>query len=70
MEKLLLRPAEVAEALGLGRTMTYELLRSGAIATVRVGRVIRVPATAVREWIAKEAGRTGKRRQHPTAPRP
>ena len=51
MEKLLLRASEVAESLGIARSKTYELMASGDLPTVRIGRSVRVPATALEEWI-------------------
>lgn len=50
MEKLMLRPEEVAEALGVGRSTVYELLRVRAISSVKIGRCLRVPVQAVREY--------------------
>jgi len=38
---------ELAEMLKIGRNTTYELVRSGAIQSVRVGRKIRVTKQAV-----------------------
>lgn len=51
LEKLLLKPTEAAEALGIGRTMIYEMLQQGLLPTVRFGRSIRVPVRALEEWI-------------------
>ncbi len=56
IEKLLLRPREVAEAIGLGRSTVYALIRSGEIPSVRVGashRAVRVPVDDLRAWIAR-----------------
>jgi excisionase family DNA binding protein len=38
MERLLLRPHEAAELLGLGRSTVDELIASGAIPSITVGR--------------------------------
>jgi excisionase family DNA binding protein len=38
MDKLLLTATEAADVLGIGRTKVYELLRVGAIESVRVGK--------------------------------
>lgn len=54
MEKLLLRPIEAAEAIGLGRSKTYQLISSGAIPSVRIGKSVRVPVVALRKWIEKQ----------------
>ena len=41
MERLLLRPAEASEAVGIGRSKIYELLARGEIPSVRVDGAIR-----------------------------
>jgi excisionase family DNA binding protein len=51
MEKLLLRPLEAAEAIGIGRSKVYELLASGDLPSVRVGSSVRIPVEQLREWI-------------------
>ena len=51
MERLLLRPEEAAETLGIGRSKTYELLASGELPSIKVGRSMRVPTDALRAWI-------------------
>lgn len=51
MDKLLYRPAEAAELLGVGRSKVYALLAAGAIPSVRVGKSVRVPAAALRRWV-------------------
>jgi len=55
MEKLLLRPTEAAEVLGLGRSKVYELLAAGTLPAIRVGGSIRVPAEALRRWVSERA---------------
>ncbi|MBJ7594891.1 MAG: helix-turn-helix domain-containing protein [Candidatus Dormibacteraeota bacterium] len=54
MPPLLLTVRQVEAALQLGRTRTYELLRSGQLPTLRVGRLIRVSRVALEEWIARQ----------------
>ncbi len=44
VDKLLLTPVEAADALGIGRSKVYELLRSGELASVRIGACRRIPA--------------------------
>ena len=51
MEKLLLRPAEAGEVLGLGRSKIYELLANGSIPSIRIGKSVRVPVERLREWL-------------------
>lgn len=55
MEKLLLRPAEVAEILGMGRSKVYELLASGALPCIKIGKSVRVPVDTLRQWVATQA---------------
>lgn len=59
MEKILLKPVEAAEVLGIGRTRTYELLATGELPSVRIGRSIRVPVVALNRWVEAqyEAGK-------------
>ena len=51
MERLLLRPEQAAEALSLGRTTIYELLRTGELESVLVGRSRRVPVAALNDFV-------------------
>ena len=52
MDKLLLKPSEVSELTGVGKSKTYELIAAGVIPSVRIGRSVRVPADQLRRWIA------------------
>jgi excisionase family DNA binding protein len=54
MDRLLLRPVEAAEAIGIGRSKLYALLASGELPSVRIGGSVRVPVDALRAWIAKQ----------------
>ena len=47
---LLVRPEDAARALGVGRTKVYELMRSGALRSVRVGGLRRIPVAALNEF--------------------
>ena len=47
MEKLLFTPVEAAEYLSIGRTKVYELITTGSLASVRVGKCRRIPASAL-----------------------
>ncbi len=62
MDRLLLRPDEAAELLGVGRSKIYALLASGEVPSVRVGHSVRVPLQALRQWVvsrSKGSGPTG-----------
>lgn len=45
----LMKVSEVAAELRLSRMTIYRLIRAGDLASVRVGRSLRVPRTAVEE---------------------
>jgi excisionase family DNA binding protein len=51
--KLLLRPEEAAEALGIRRTLLYSLLTSKQIYSIKVGRTRRVPMAALHDYVAR-----------------
>jgi excisionase family DNA binding protein len=59
-DRLLLRIPEAAARLGLGRTTVYALIGSGDIPTVRVGRAIRIPASALGDWVARHTETDGR----------
>ena len=50
-ERILLRVEEVAVSLGIGRTQAYELVHSGEIPSIRIGRLVRVSIEDLREWV-------------------
>jgi len=51
VERLLLTPAEAAHMLGLGKTKVFELMGSGALMSVQVGRARRIPRPAVEAFV-------------------
>ena len=51
MDRMLLRPTEAAETIGVGRSKIYELLASGELPSIRIGGSVRVPVDALRAWI-------------------
>lgn len=46
-EKLLLTIEEAAERLSIGRSKVYELIASGDIEAVKIGKARRIPAEAL-----------------------
>jgi excisionase family DNA binding protein len=54
MDKLLLRPTEAADAIGVSRSKAYALIAGGEIPSVKVGGCIRVPVDALRDWVARQ----------------
>jgi excisionase family DNA binding protein len=51
MERLLLSPDQVAESLGVCRSRVYDLMRTGVLPSVKIGRARRVPVSAVRAYV-------------------
>jgi len=50
----LLTLAEAAKVLRIGRTSAYERVRSGELPALRIGRAIRIPEPALRDWIDRK----------------
>ena len=44
---------QAAEALGIGRTTTFALVKSGELESVLIGRLRRVPADAIDAYTAR-----------------
>jgi excisionase family DNA binding protein len=55
MDKLLLTPIEAARALGIGRSKLYQLIQSGRLPSVLIGRSRRITAAALRAYVASLA---------------
>lgn len=51
MNRLLLTSTEAAEALGIGRSKLYELIRAGVVESVLIGTARRIPADALDRYI-------------------
>lgn len=50
MDHVLLTAEEAAEALHVGRSKVYDLIRNGDLVSVKIGKLRRVPAEALREF--------------------
>lgn len=53
-ERLLLRPEEAADLLGVSRAQAYRLIAAGELPYVRLGHRIRVPVEALRRVIEEK----------------
>ena len=51
-----LRVEELMPILGIGRNTAYELVRSGKLRSIRVGRQIRIPKAEVLRFLNTHAG--------------
>jgi excisionase family DNA binding protein len=51
---------ELVRWLGLGRTKTYELLRSGEIPSYKIGRIRRIRRQDIEAWLERNKFRPGE----------
>lgn len=51
--RVMYRVEESAELLSLSRDRVYQLIRSGQLRSVRVGKARRVPARALEDYVAR-----------------
>ncbi len=51
-QKLLFTAEEAAETLGLGRTVVFELLRSGRLESVKIGSRRRISMAALQSYVS------------------
>ncbi len=50
---LVMTPVEAARILGIGRNSIYALLRCGALRSIRVGKLIKIPKAALEEYLQR-----------------
>lgn len=64
MDKAFYRVNEVAEIIGLGRSLTYRLIAEGRIPSVWLAgcRSRRVPAASLRKWIEEQEAQVDQTR--------
>lgn len=48
---LVLSVPQLADILHIGRNAAYDLVKSGAIRSIRIGRTIRIPKSALLEYL-------------------
>lgn len=51
--KLLLTVTEAAEALSIGRSLTYQLVQSGDLPSLKLGRRLLIPVAGLRQLVAQ-----------------
>lgn len=54
MERILLTPVEAAEALHIGRSKVYDLIRNGDLVSIKIGKLRRVPVEAVHDYARRQ----------------
>ena len=52
-ERLLITVREAAERLGLGRSLTYEFIRKGELASIKIGGARRVAVADLEEFVVR-----------------
>lgn len=64
-ERLLLRPEQAAQMLAISRARLYELLASGEVQSVKIGKLRRIPLWALQRFVEEQLGeQTGGQRDH------
>ena len=51
--RLLLRVMEAAERVALSRAKFYELIATGEVPVLHIGRAVRVPAAELADWVER-----------------
>jgi excisionase family DNA binding protein len=63
-EPLLLDSREVSRLLGISRTKAFQMIATGGVPVIRIGRCARVPRAALERWISQQT----KEPRSPTLP--
>ena len=62
MDQVLVTVEEAGRRLSLGRTKVYELVASGELASITVGKSRRIPVSALAAWVEAQVAAEGRRR--------
>ncbi len=54
MNKILLSVDEMAELLSIGRSKAYALVQDGTLPSLRIGRSVRIPLSALEDWVEQQ----------------
>lgn len=60
IKKLLLKPSEAFKAMSIGRSTGYALIASGELPSIRIGRAVRVPVDALKQWVERQTNKENK----------
>jgi excisionase family DNA binding protein len=52
---LAVRVSEAARLLDIGRSKCYDLIRSGTLPSIRVGKTVRVPLAPLYAWVEQQS---------------
>ena len=53
IERLLIRPSEAFDIIGVSRSTGYALISAGELPAVRIGRSLRVPVSQLSAWVER-----------------
>ena len=59
-EVALLKAGQVALSLGISRSLAYAMMATGRLPVVRIGRAVRVPKSALAEWVKRNTDLTSE----------
>lgn len=66
LESLLFTAEEVASLLGIGRTKVFEMLASGELSAIRIGRCVRISKAQLETWVDEKLEVAGLSRRLPS----
>lgn len=52
MNELLLIPEEGFRRLGIGRAKGFQMLKTGELPSIKIGRLRRIPVRGLEQWVA------------------
>jgi excisionase family DNA binding protein len=55
LDKLTVRVATAAELLDISRAKAYQLVAQGTLPSIRIGRSLRIPVTALSDWVKHQS---------------
>jgi excisionase family DNA binding protein len=53
-ERLLLTPEEAFNSLNIGRAKGFQMLASGDLPSIKIGRLRRIPAEELQAWVQRQ----------------
>lgn len=53
MDPIIVRPRDGFDAIGVGTTKGYELIASGDLKTIKIGRATRITVESIQAFVAK-----------------
>jgi excisionase family DNA binding protein len=62
--RIMLTVEEAAESIGIGRTTMFALIKSGDVQSVLIGRLRRVPQSALDDYLTRLSAEQSSTMQH------